>query len=138
MKKLITIALMVLVTMWFTPLLPGHSAHGGKVNYEINYEKFKHKCKKTNYRNKYVNPEGLPGNVDVQGLAPRLDTIDGKIIYVHVCEAGPQTGPFLYEYLVANYPDTEWRHIQIPGFGPSRPEDEVLENADAVIGGQSW
>lgn len=87
---------------------------------------------------KFLNPAGIPGPIEVQGLAPRLDTIEGKTIYVHVCEAGPQTGPYLYQYLVDNYPKTNWVHIQNNGFGPTRPEQEVLDNADALIGGQSW
>ncbi len=87
---------------------------------------------------KFLNPAGVPGPIKVQGLAPRLDTIEGKTIYVKVCEAGPQTGPYLYQYLVDKYPKTNWVHIQNNGFGPTTPEDEVLENADALIGGQSW
>lgn len=87
---------------------------------------------------KFLNPAGNPGPIEVQGLSPRLDTIEGKTIYVKVCEAGPQTGPYLYQYLVDNYPNTNWVHIQDNGFGPTMPEDEVLENADALIGGQSW
>jgi hypothetical protein len=87
---------------------------------------------------KFLNPAGIPGPIEVQGLAPRLDTIKGKTIYVHVCEAGPQTGPYLHKYLEDKYPDTKWVHIQNNGFGPTRPEQEVLDNADALIGGQSW
>lgn len=86
----------------------------------------------------FLNPAGIPGPIEVQGLVPRLDTIEGKTIIVHVNEAGPQTGPYLYQYLVENYPNTNWVHIQNNGFGPTRPEQEVLDNADALIGGQSW
>ena len=89
---------------------------------------------------RFLNPQGIPGPVEVQGLAPRLDTIKGKTIYVVVCEAGPQTGPFLEQYLKDNYPDTNWVRIQHNGFGPTNPTEDgdLLAKADAVIGGQSW
>lgn len=89
---------------------------------------------------RFLNPQGIPGPVEVQGLAPRLETIKGKTIYVVVCEAGPQTGPFLEKYLKDNYPDTNWIRIQHNGFGPADPAEDgdLLTRADAVIGGQSW
>ena len=124
MKRLITIVMMVLVTMWFTTAFARGPGHGGGNGYGGGL--------------KYLNPRGLPSNVEVQGLAPRLETIVGKTIYVVVCEAGPQTGPVLFNYLQQNYPDTNWKHIQYDGFGPSAPDQEVKDNADAVIGGQSW
>ena len=88
----------------------------------------------------FLNPKGIPGPIKVQALAPRLDTIKGKTIYVVACEAGPQTGPFLYNYLKAHYPDTNWVHVQHNGFGPTDPktEGEMLQKAQALIGGQSW
>ena len=88
----------------------------------------------------FLNPKGIPGPIEVRGLAPRLDTIKGKTIYVVVCEAGPQTGPYLYSYLKEHYPDTNWIRVQHNGFGPADPatDGKVLKEAKAVIGGQSW
>ena len=88
----------------------------------------------------FLNPKGIPGPIKVQGLAPRLDTIKGKTIYVVACEAGPQTGPYLYKYLKERYPDTNWVHVQHNGFGPTDPktEGEMLQKAQGLIGGQSW
>jgi hypothetical protein len=88
----------------------------------------------------FLNPKGIPGPIKVQGLAPRLDTIKGKTIYVVACEAGPQTGPFLYRYLKEHYPDTNWVHIQHNGMGPTDPkaEGDMLQKANGLIGGQSW
>jgi hypothetical protein len=88
----------------------------------------------------FLSPKGNPGRIEVRGLAPRLDTIKGKTIYVVVCEAGPQTGPFLYQYLKDHYPDTNWVRVQHNGFGPADPANDgnVLKEAKAVIGGQSW
>jgi len=126
MKKLFAVFLMVFATMWLTSgfAAPPQQAAG--------------ETKEPVYR--FLNPQGIPGPVEVQGLAPRLDTIKGKTIYVVVCEAGPQTGPLLYEYLKGQYPDTNWVHIQHNGYGPTDPaaEGKMLKEADAVIGGQSW
>jgi hypothetical protein len=119
MKRLYAIFLMVIATMWLTS---GFAAPPEEPVY------------------KFLNPQGIPGPVEVQGLAPRLDTISGKTIYVVVCEAGPQTGPFLEKFLKQDYPDTNWVRIQHNGFGPTDPatDGDVLKKADAVIGGQSW
>ena len=126
MKKLFAVFLMVFATMWLTS---GFAAPP---------EQAADEAKEPVYR--FLNPQGIPGPVEVQGLAPRLDTIEGKTIYVVVCEAGPQTGPFLEKYLKENYPDTNWIRIQHNGFGPTDPAEDgnLLKEADAVIGGQSW
>jgi hypothetical protein len=134
MKKLFEIVAMVLVTMWLTlvfaapPEKPAGVAQAKQAgaSREPVYE--------------FLNPKGDPGPIEVRGLAPRLDTIKGKTIYVVVCEAGPQTGPFLYQHLKDHYPDTNWVRIQHNGFGPADPatDGNVLKEAKALIGGQSW
>ena len=142
MKKLFAISLMVFAAIWLTygfaapPGKAGGAAPAtqagapGSAKQAVNKESV--------YR--FLNPKGIPGPVEVQGLAPRLDTIKGKTIYVVVCEAGPQTGPFLEKHLKDNYPDTNWVRIQHNGFGPTDPKADgsLLKEADAVIGGQSW
>jgi len=134
MKKLFEIVLLASAAMWLTlvlaapPQKPANTAAGKQAAApkEPVYE--------------FLNPKGNPGPIQVRGLAPRLDTIKGKTIYVVVCEAGPQTGPFLYQYLKDRYPDTNWVRIQHNGFGPTDPatDGNVLKEAKAVIGGQSW
>jgi len=123
---ILLVSSLLAVLMAFSVVMAAPPEHAGKQVVEV---------EKTY---KFLNPKGIPGPIEVQGLAPRLDTIEGKTIYLHICEAGPQTGPFLYQYLVENYPNTNWVHIQNNGFGPTMPEQEVLDNADALIGGQSW
>jgi hypothetical protein len=134
MKKLFEIFLMVLVTMWLTLAFAAPPQKTSKAS----PAKQAGEPKEPMYQ--FLNPRGDPGPIKVQGLAKRLDTIKGKTIYVVVCEAGPQTGPFLYQYLKDHYPDTNWVRIQHNGFGPTDPstEGEMLKKADAVIGGQSW
>jgi hypothetical protein len=125
MKRLFEIFLVVFAAMWLT-LVFAAPPQKGDAPQEPVYQ--------------FLNPKGIPGPINVQGLAPRLDTIKGKTIYVVVCEAGPQTGPFLYQYLKDHYPDTNWVRVQHNGFGPADPamDGNVLKEAKAVIGGQSW
>jgi hypothetical protein len=134
MKKLLEIVLMVLVTICLTLVFAAPPQQAGKAS----PAKQAGVPKEPVYR--FLNPKGIPGPINVQGLAPRLDTIKGKTIYVVACEAGPQTGPLLYQYLKGKYPDTNWVHIQHNGYGPTDPkaEGKMLKEANAVIGGQSW
>ena len=125
MKKLLGIVLLILIAVCLTLFLSGPLQKAGAAEEPV-YQ--------------FLNPKGIPGPIKVQGLAPRLDTIKGKTIYVVACEAGPQTGPLLYRYLEENYPDTNWVHIQHNGMGPANPktEGDMLQKADGVTGGQSW
>jgi hypothetical protein len=134
MKRLFEIVLMVLAAMWLTFVFAAPTQKAGKTA----PGKEAGSPKEPVYE--FLSPKGNPGPIEVRGLAPRLDTIKGKTIYVVVCEAGPQTGPFLYQYLKEHYPDTNWVHIQHNGFGPTDPktEGEMLKKADGLIGGQSW
>jgi hypothetical protein len=134
MKRLFEIVLMVLAAMWLTLVFAGPPQKAGKAS----SEKQPDAQKEPVYQ--FLNPRGIPGPIQVKGLAPRLDTIKGKTIYVVACEAGPQTGPYLYKYLKDKYPDTNWVHVQHNGFGPTDPktEGEMLAKANGLIGGQSW
>jgi hypothetical protein len=135
MKKLFAIFLMVFAVTWLTT---GIAAPPEQADAARSSKRNAGEASEPVYR--FLNPQGIPGPVEVQGLAPRLDTIKGKTIYVVVCEAGPQTGPFLENYLKKDYPDTNWIRIQHNGFGPTDPAEDgdLLKKADAVIGGQSW
>jgi hypothetical protein len=131
MKKLFEIAAMVIIAVGLTFAFAAPPQKAGKAS----------PAKKEGepvYQ--FLNPKGIQGPIKVQQLAPRLDTIKGKTIYVVACEAGPQTGPYLYQYLKEHHPDTNWVHVQHNGFGPTDPktEGEMLKKADGLIGGQSW
>ncbi len=128
MKRLFEIVLVAMAAMWLTIVFAAPPQKQAK----------EAGAKEPVYE--FLNPKGNPGPIQVRGLAPRLDTIKGKTIYVVVCEAGPQTGPFLYQYLKDHYPDTNWVRVQHNGFGPADPatDGKVLKEAKAVIGGQSW
>ena len=135
MKRLFVIVLIVLVAIWLASVF---AAPPQKPGVPGSTERVTGQPEEPVYQ--FLHPKGIPGPIEVQGLAPRLDTIVGKTIYVVVCEAGPQTGPFLEKYLKDKYPDTNWIRIQHNGFGPTDPatDGNLLKEADAVIGGQSW
>jgi hypothetical protein len=91
-----------------------------------------------------LNPTGIFKPVQTQGLAPRLDTLDGKTIWVNGGEADPVIWPALIERLRKDYTKTTFVYIVVSTYGPSTPEDEVLgkvegkKKADAVIRGNGW
>lgn len=68
-----------------------------------------------------LDPTGIFVPVQTQGLAPRLDTIDGKTIYVCQGEADPVIMPALYKALVAKYPKTTFIYYDRSDFGPTAP-----------------
>jgi hypothetical protein len=91
------------------------------------------------------SPRGIALPVQIIPLATRLDTLDGKVIYIDQGEADPIIFPALAQALPAKYPKTTWVYYNpSSGFGPTTPEDAVLgkaegfPKADAVIRGNAW
>jgi hypothetical protein len=85
-----------------------------------------------------LSPIGVQPPINIVPLSPRLDTIKGKTIYVNQGEADPVIMPALWDRLNKDYPDTNWKLIASSSFGPAAPEDEVKQNAKAVIRGNAW
>ena len=92
-----------------------------------------------------LNPVGIQDPVDLFPLAPRLDTIDGKTIYLSIGTGGEQdiTIP-LPKKLQEKYPNINWI---VQGAGPHLTKagsmsltDEQVENrtVDALIRGVIW
>ena len=83
-----------------------------------------------------LNPLGTPPPIEVKQMAPRLNTLDGKTIYL-VNTGFPNSGRLLEElgnWFKANYPKTK---IVMARAGMSNiPQNvmaEIKEKADAVI-----
>lgn len=85
-----------------------------------------------------LNPLGSPPPIKLKAMAPRLDTLKGKTIYV-VNDGYPSSDVLLKELktvMEGKYPDTKFVYRDKPGgFGR---EDEALwkemeEKADAMI-----
>jgi len=87
---------------------------------------------------KCLNPVGIQDPVKIYPLAPRLDKIDGKTIYVCINAGGDQdiTIP-LRKRLPADYPNVNWKMKINYGFS-AKLTDEEKKDADAVIAGVIW
>ena len=98
-----------------------------------------------------LNPTGIFIPVETSGLAERLDTIEGKTIYVCQGEADPVIMPALIIALRNEYTGTTWIYYDRSDFGPSRPgtggaatstnqpeDPDILDKVDAVIRGNGW
>ncbi len=89
-------------------------------------------------RFKCLNPVGMQDPVGLHPLAPRLDKIDGKTIYVCINAGGDQdiTIP-LTRRLPTDYPNVNWKIKRKFGFS-SELTDEEKKDADAMIAGVIW
>jgi hypothetical protein len=87
---------------------------------------------------KCLNPVGIQNPVTLYPLAPRLDKIDGKTIYVCINAGGDQdiTIP-LRKRLPADYPNVNWKMKLNYGFS-AKLTDEEKKDADAIIAGVIW
>ena len=84
-----------------------------------------------------LNPVGIQAPADLFPLAPRLDKIDGKTIYLSIGGGGEQdiTIP-LQKRLRGDYPNVNWQ-VKPAGRGGAMSEEE-MKTADAVIRGVVW
>ena len=86
-----------------------------------------------------LNPTGVFIPVETQALSPRLDSLNGKTIYVIQGEADPVIMPALAAELPHAYSNTTFEYYEpSSSFGPSSPDDTVVAEADGVILGIGW
>jgi len=85
-----------------------------------------------------LSPRGIQPAIQINPLAPRLETFDGKVIWVNQGEADPVIMPAVWDRVQKEFPKATWKLIASSSFGPSNPEAEVLDVADAVIRGIGW
>ncbi len=83
-----------------------------------------------------LNPLGTPPPIEVKQMAPRLDTLDGKTIYL-INTGFPNSGRLLEEisnWFNANYPKTKMV-MSRAGMDniPPNVMAEIKEKADAVM-----
>jgi len=85
-----------------------------------------------------LNPVGIQAPVTLHPLAPRLDKLDGKTIFVCINAGGDQdiTIPLL-KRLPADYPNVDWRIKRAFGFSANLTPEERKE-ADGLIAGVIW
>ncbi len=83
-----------------------------------------------------LNPLGQPPPVKTIPLAPRLDTLDGKTIYVICSGFCDPSLPELYQLLTEKYPETNWKYVdKIGSYFEDDPRlwAEIKEKGDAAI-----
>jgi len=85
-----------------------------------------------------MNPRGIMPAIQRIPMAPRLDTLDGKTVYI-VDTKYPNTKNFvnkLAENLAAKYPSTKWVSVDKPGgYMEDAPAlwAEIKKKGDAAI-----
>ncbi len=86
---------------------------------------------------KCLNPVGIQDPVDLHALAPRLDTLDGKTVYLSQGTGGEAEILIpLRKRLQTDYPNVNWKMVNAaPGGGLT---DEQMKDAAAVIRGVVW
>ena len=86
---------------------------------------------------KCLNPAGISLPIKTFPLAPRLDTLDGKEIYLSICGEPDITIP-LEKRLKEDYPGVNWKVKKTYGVAPVPLSDEEMKTCDAVILGVAW
>jgi hypothetical protein len=84
-----------------------------------------------------LNPAGTYQTVETHACAPRLDTVDGKIIFINQGEAYPVVLPVLIPKLQKDYPKTTFIIGYNKSYGTLNLSD-IPKNAQAQIMGVSW
>ena len=88
---------------------------------------------------KCLNPQGIFIPVETSALSPRLDTLNGKTIYIIQGEADPVIMPALSKMANEEYPNTTWVYYNpVSSFGSSSIPAEVVAAADGLIRGIGW
>ena len=84
-----------------------------------------------------LNPVGIQSSVDTLPLAPRLDTLDGKEVYMSIC-GEPDIWIPLEKRLKSDYPDVNWKTKKTYGTGPVPLTEEEMKTCDGLIQGVAW
>ncbi len=86
---------------------------------------------------KCLNPIGIQDPVDLVGLAPRLDKLDGKTVHLSICGEADIWNP-LEKMLKAGYPNVNWTVKKRFHIVPMKLTEEERKTTDAVILGVCW
>ena len=86
---------------------------------------------------KCLNPVGIQPAVDTFPLAPRLDTIEGKEIYISIC-GEPDITIALEKRLKSGYPNVNWKVKKTYLSLPVPLSEEEMKTCDGLIQGVVW
>lgn len=84
-----------------------------------------------------LNPVGIQLPIKTFPLAPRLDTLDGKEIYLSITGEPDITIP-LEKKLKTDYPNVNWKVKKTYTTVPVKLTDEEMKTADALIQAICW
>ena len=86
---------------------------------------------------KCLNPVGMQLPVKTFPLAPRLDTLDGKEIYISITGEPDITIP-LEKKLKSDYPNVNWKLKKTYGIIPVEISEEEMKTTDGLIQAICW
>jgi len=86
---------------------------------------------------KFLNPVGIQVPVDIEPLAPRLKSIDGKTIHISIT-GEPDITIALERKLKMDYPDVNWTAKKSYMPAANQLTDEEIKTTDGVIIGVCW
>jgi hypothetical protein len=86
---------------------------------------------------KCLNPVGISIPVETFPLAPRLDTMDGKTIYLSITGEPDITIP-LEKVLRSRYPQVNWKTKKTYTIDPVRLSEEEIKSCDGLIQAICW
>ena len=86
---------------------------------------------------KCLNPVGIEVPVDIVPLAPRLDALDGKEIWISITSEPDITIP-LERKLKMDYPNVNWKTKKTYTISPVELSDEEMKTAQGVIQAVCW
>ncbi len=86
---------------------------------------------------KCLNPVGMVAPVEMSPLAPRLNALDGKTIYISLTYDRPVIDP-LENQLRRGYPNVNWKTKKTLGLAPIQLSDEEMKTADGLIQAVCW
>ena len=88
-------------------------------------------------RYKCLNPVGIQEPLDIFPLAPRLDTINGKEIYISMA-GEPDINIALEKRLKGDYPEVNWKTKKTYQTIAVPLTEEEMKTTDAVIQSVVW
>ena len=86
---------------------------------------------------KCLNPVGIQSPIETFPLAPRLDTVEGKEIWLSIT-GEPDITIALERKLKMDYPNINWRQKKTYGIVPVELSAEEMKTADGVIQAVCW
>ena len=94
-------------------------------------------ARKSTMKYKFLNPVGIQKPVEISPLAPRLDGLDDKEIWLSIT-GEPDITIALERKIKSDYPNVNWRVKKTYGIFPVQLSDEEMKTAQGVIQAVCW